>query len=229
MRCDLGLELADENHLVRANLTQLSNGHMLAFWAVQGKLLPIATEDMDAISNLAVLSSPDFRGALGNGGWKKAVPFIRSFCHCPTAPEPSTDPADKYGIIHLSFRVYVSRLFFELIADESYSELVKALVPCAPFTPCAPAKSRSPKMFTTTVNKRAADNAAYCFTLEGLLKSQEHEGYACAEPRPAGMKHDFPGLFPFQRSTVKWMLDAEQGPGINRCGSHLVLPLFVIP
>ena len=80
-------------------------------------------------------------------------------------------------------------------------------------------------MFTTTVNKRSADIASYCFTLEGLLKSQEHEGYACADARPAGMKDDFPGLFPFQRSTVKWMLDAEQGPDINRCGSHLGVSL----
>eukprot|EP01043_Picozoa_sp_COSAG02_P017099 COSAG02_NODE_768_length_17375_cov_52.865015_15_plen_162_part_00 len=116
----------------------------------------------------------------------------------------------------LSFRVYVSRLFFELIADESYSEPVKCMIPCAPFTPCAAAKTRSPKMFTTTINKRAADNAGYRFTLEGLLKSQEHEGYPCTEARPIGMKPDFPGLFPFQRSTVKWMIDAEQGPGINR-------------
>eukprot|EP01051_Picozoa_sp_SAG22_P008572 SAG22_NODE_662_length_8055_cov_5.450980_2_plen_230_part_00 len=187
-------------------------------WVNEGKLVPRRPEHMDQIANLAVLSSPDFRGALGNGGWKKAGPFIRSFCNCPKAPAQSTDPADKYGVVHLTFRLYVSRLFFELIADESYSALVQSVVvPCAPFTPCAAAKPRSPQMFTTQVSKRAADNASYCFTLEGLLKSQEHEGYECVDAAPAGMRPGFAGLFPFQRSTVKWMLDAEQGPGINRC------------
>ena len=184
-------------------------------WMNAGKLIPLSSDDMDAISNLAVLSSPNFRGALGNGGWKKAVPFIRSYCRCPAAAEPSTDPADKFGIVKLTFRVYVSRLFFELIADDSYSELVKSVVPCAPFTPCAAPKQRAPQMFTRTVSQRAADNAGYGFSLEGILKSQEHEGYACVEACPAGMKTSFPGLFPFQRSTVKWMMDAEQGPGIN--------------
>ena len=45
-------------------------------------------------------------------------------------------------------------------------------------------------------------NAAYCFTLEGLLKSQEHQGYECVEPKAVGFKPGFAGLFPFQRSTV---------------------------
>ena len=65
------------------------------------------------ISNLALLCSPDFRGALGNGGWKQHGPLIRAFCECPRAAAPSADAGDAHGVVHLSFRVYLSRLWFE--------------------------------------------------------------------------------------------------------------------
>ena len=64
-------------------------------------------------------------------------------------------------MVELTFQVYVSRLFFELIADPSYGQLLSGLTrPCRPYTPTAPPKARSPRMFTTHVSKRATENAA---------------------------------------------------------------------
>ena len=56
------------------------------------------------ISNLALLCSPDFRGALGNGGWKQHGPLIRAFCECPRAAAPGADAGDAHGVVHLTVR-----------------------------------------------------------------------------------------------------------------------------
>ena len=61
--------------------------------------------------------------------------MIRAFCECPRAAEPSTDAGDTHGVVHLSFRVYLSRLWFELIADASYGQLLSGLAPCAAARP----------------------------------------------------------------------------------------------
>ena len=57
------------------------------------------------------------------------------------------------------------------------------------------------------MSERAKKNADYCFTLEGVLKGQEHDGYPLAPESRAGWRPAFQGLFPFQRSTVR------SGPG----------------
>ena len=88
--------------------------------------------------------------------------------------------------------------------------------PCAALTPVCEEAHR-PTMFTSTSSSKAQGDASYAFTLAGLLKGAESEGYALAPAQIEGMRlgPKFAGLFPFQRSTVKWMVDVERGPGIN--------------
>jgi hypothetical protein len=125
--------------------------------------------------------------------------------------------------VHLRFRVYLSRLWFELIADASYGQLLSGLAPCAAFEATAPPKPTE-RMFTASMSEKAKKNAGYCFTLEGVLKAQEHDGYPLAPESRAGWRPAFQGLFPFQRSTVM--------PGLGRivalyyCSSTIFTKIF---
>lgn len=113
----------------------------------------------------------------------------------------------KKGSPPLVAQVYVGRLLFELIAYEDTKILFSALIPDRPVLPVAkmpvfdaPLLQRSPSPanetpFTLSSLLRRAESLTY----HPLTPTQRRKVEACLSVK----------LYPFQRQTVRWMIDRE--------------------
>ena len=137
------------------------------------------------------------------GAWQ--APLIRVLCAPPAASDSRR--------FDLTLHVYFKRLLFYLIAYDPTSTMLQRLTPPVPVVEPCHVLPRTPPCFSrtdVTGNER--------FTLEGLLRSREHTGYA--ELRPA-LRTSLDAqlsktLKRYQSQTVAWMLDQEKLPrGLN--------------
>ena len=129
------------------------------------------------------------------------TPFIRLVSRYHYAEEK------KHLVI--KYYIYFSRLIFELISDNS----IKIIMSRIEYTPydiirCTKQPEQRP-MFVST-GQSHFQRPAYRFSLPGLLKHAENNGYEIRVAQPAGLTVQ---LYEFQLSTFQWMLDRENAEG----------------
>jgi hypothetical protein len=84
-----------------------------------------------------------------------------------------------------------------------------AVTPAGPVEPTAEMKAQ-PVTFSRTGGE---GDAAERFTIPGILRAAESEGYAVKDPQAPGLAVT---MFEYQRQTHQWMLDHEKDP-VGRC------------
>jgi len=172
-----------------------------------GNLTPSRPWMIDVLATLHAYIKP------GSSPWKS--PLMRVLIPLPqeNKEEQKSDNQGVAGTLFLSLHVYFSRLLFYLIADDALHSLVKHLVPSAPIVTPVIKLPQFPQTFTSSQSETAANTPHYAFTLTGLLKAHEHQGYreAC---QPAGITLH---LKRYQRQSLAWMEDHEKLPhmGLN--------------
>lgn len=112
--------------------------------------------------------------------------------------------------LHVRFHIYFSRLVFELIADDAVRRILERVTMSLSLR-VIPKKSRppQPQLFTTSEAKK---NPHFRWSLAGLMQHAENSGYTPLPESQQPARLAVP-LFPFQLSTVQWMLDQERDEG----------------
>jgi len=155
------------------------------------KQISIPAADHALLEILFTYQRPD------GSSWK--LPFIRC----------ATNHVYDNGSATVWVYVYFTRLIFELIADPAIKKIISR-IEGRPFQvrPTCPRRS-SVSMFHSK-SKELLKNDLFKFSLAGLLKYAENDGYPAAAAGPDGLKVE---MYEFQRSTYQWMLDQERTPG----------------
>jgi hypothetical protein len=153
-------------------------------------------EDVELINCIYSLQCPS------SSPWKK--PFIR------VVSNHQYSRSEK--VLKVRMFVYFTRLIFELIADPSIMAVLARIEgqPVA-VVRCQKQKPR-PTLFCSS-NSELYSKSAYKYSLPGILKRAENQGYPLAESQPPGLNVR---LFDYQKSSYQWMLDQERNErGIN--------------
>lgn len=133
--------------------------------------------------------------------WK--IPFVRC----------ATNHVYDRGGLTVWVYMYFTRLIFELIADPAIKKLISRLEG-SPFVVQPTLKRRNTVSIFHSKSKEMLQKELFKFSLAGLLKYAESDGYPIDEPDPDGLRVQ---MYAFQRSTYQWMLDQERDPGgLNR-------------
>lgn len=122
----------------------------------------------------------------------------------------------------LPVQIYVSRLLFELIACPDILTLFSHLIPSSPVAPL-PTMPKVPASFSrspgTTVHPSPDDSDLddsdfYSSPLTTILRNAESTGYRSLTPDQEQKVTDAltVPLYPYQKQTVRWMLDKENDP-----------------
>ena len=178
-------------------------GGCARWWA--GSVTRVSTSiDSDDEEDVDVLSVSFDNGDKDELREKAQAAFMR-------APEGTEERT-----VTLRFHVYFARLLFEMIADDAITTLMKRLRPCAAVLEPVP-PPRQPRMYASAASARSQSDPSFGFSLAGLMKSCENEGYAPRTAQPAGFRAGIE-LFGFQLSSLQWMVDVERSErGLNGC------------
>jgi gamma-glutamylcyclotransferase (GGCT)/AIG2-like uncharacterized protein YtfP len=133
--------------------------------------------------------------------WK--MPFVRY----------ATNHVFDRGNLTVWVYMYFTRLIFELIADPAIKKLISR-IEGSPFVVHPTLKRRNTVPMFYSKSKEMLQKELFKFSLAGLLKYAENDGYPVDDSDPDGLKVQ---MYEFQRSTYQWMLDQERDPGgLNR-------------
>lgn len=158
-----------------------------------------AKGEKKVVDALYALQCPD------SSPWKK--PFLRLLSRHEYSE----------GRLTVRFYIYFSRFVFEMISDEAVRTVMANINVNDLNVKIRKTIERplQPRLFTTSYDAEAGGNAAFQFSLAGLMRRAESAGYVpiSLEQQPANLTVD---LFEFQRSTLSWMLDQEHNKlGLN--------------
>lgn len=132
------------------------------------------------------------------------APLLRVIC------KPPAPPAGGVGKVQLHVHIYVHRLLFYLISYSPVSTVLNHLQMPAPLV-----RPRQPILAGSGCFTSADVADAERFTLDGLLRVQEHTGYEELSPEVSIPLHAqlSKTLKPYQNQTVNWMISQEHMPG----------------
>jgi hypothetical protein len=174
-------------------------------------LQPWASLWLQACASLVVVQGSPWR-----------APLARVVCPAPAAP--ALTRGGRGELLQLRVHVYFHRLIFYLIAYEPLQTVMEQLDPSAPLvrdvhaatvglssTVALGSTDDAPRRVFSAARVAGADR----FTLEGLLRMQEHTGCAGLEPavQDSLQAQLSKTLKEYQRQTVAWMLRQERLPG----------------
>ncbi len=116
---------------------------------------------------------------------------------------------ERTGTLQVRVYVWMTRLIFELIADRAIKTLMDYIAqPPVRFRDVVQ-PPKCPSLFKST-DMAEHDTTEYKFSMAGLMKSAESQGYPLARKDPSQLAVT---LYDFQKSTYQWMLDQENTPG----------------
>jgi hypothetical protein len=116
---------------------------------------------------------------------------------------------ERTGTLQIRVYVWMTRLIFELIADRAIKTLMDYIAqPPVRFRDVVQ-PPKCPSLFKST-DMAEHDTPEYKFSMAGLMKSAESQGYPLAKEDPSQIAVT---LYDFQKSTYQWMLDQENTPG----------------
>lgn len=179
------------------------------------KRLLDACEEGDVVANeecktllaaLHDLIKPDAAGL----PWKPQ-PLLRVVCPLQATSSSSSSSSaatasSSSDTVTVTAFVYIRRLLFFLIAYPPIRKVMRHVTPSAPVRPTVSLPALDPPLFLShdsfELNAQPPD---YRFSLQGIMKSQEHPGYRRAvEPEGLNLR-----MKDYQLQTLQWMLDRE--------------------
>eukprot|EP00960_Hanusia_phi_P012753 372669-Hanusia_phi.AAC.2 len=106
-------------------------------------------------------------------------------------------------VLTVNMWVYLRRMLFYLIAYPPIHDLMLCLQPVGAVRPLAKVERLEEPVFFSCAEEKKNKSE---FTLRGIMKLQEHGGYASAK-QPEGLRLQ---LLDYQLQTLQWMIDHEE-------------------